>query len=198
MAGKNHASNPKTYTIESQIKLKNPTRSGYHFVGWYKDSKYKTKISTIKKGSKGSLTLYARWTPQVSPSSKAAALTSVKGLRAKTIVATATVPKYVRSYDSYYYLVYVNSNTGKVKRAAAKITKPQTSNRKITLKVNISKNPEYAQGKFCHCSQKDKNGLGTDQRQELCQQSGKTGLQPESMILYQRQRKVFSPPICMR
>lgn len=154
--GKNHASNPKTYTIESQIKLKNPTRSGYHFVGWYKDSKYKTKISTIKKGSKGSLTLYARWTPQVSPSSKAAALTSVKGLRAKTIVATATVPKYVRSYDSYYYLVYVNSNTGKVKRAAAKITKPQTSNRKITLKVNISKNPEYAQGKFAIAVKKTK------------------------------------------
>lgn len=154
--GKNHASNPKTYTIESQIKLKNPTRSGYHFVGWYKDSKYKTKISTIKKGSKGSLTLYARWTPQVSPSSKAAALTSVKGLRAKTIVATATVPKYVRSYDSYYYLVYVDSNTGKVKRAAAKITKPQTSNRKITLKVNISKNPEYAQGKFAIAVKKTK------------------------------------------
>ena len=154
--GKNHASNPKTYTIESQIKLKNPTRSGYHFVGWYKDSKYKTKISTIKKGSKGSLTLYARWTPQVSPSSKAATLTSVKGLRAKTIVATATVPKYVRSYDSYYYLVYVDSNTGKVKRAAAKITKPQTSNRKITLKVNISKNPEYAQGKFAIAVKKTK------------------------------------------
>lgn len=154
--GKNSTSNPKTYTVESQIKLKSPTRSGYHFIGWYKDSKYKTKITTIKKGSKGSLTLYARWTPQVNASSKAATLTSVRGLRTKTIAATATVPKYVKSYDSYYYLVYVDSNTGKVKKAAAKTAKPEATNRKITLKVDISRNPEYAQGKFAIAVRKSK------------------------------------------
>lgn len=154
--GKNNASNPKTYTVESQIKLKNPIRSGYHFIGWYKDSKYKTKLTTIKKGSKGSLTLYARWTPQVNASSKAATLTSVRGLKANTIAATATVPKYVKSSDSYYYLVYVDSNTGKVKKAAAKTAKPEATNRKITLKVDISRNPEYAQGKFAIAVKKSK------------------------------------------
>ena len=47
--GKNNSSNPKTYTVKDEIKLKNPTRSGYHFAGWYTDSKYKQKIDVIKK-----------------------------------------------------------------------------------------------------------------------------------------------------
>ena len=37
--GKNNKSNPQIYTTEDEIKLKKPTRSGYHFVGWYTDSK---------------------------------------------------------------------------------------------------------------------------------------------------------------
>ena len=59
--GKNNVSNPKTYTAEDEIKLKDPTRSGYHFAGWYSDSKYKKKVSTIEKGTKGTLVLYAKW-----------------------------------------------------------------------------------------------------------------------------------------
>ena len=58
--GKNNVSNPKTYTAEDEIKLKDPTRSGYHFAGWYSDSKYKKKVSTIEKGTKGTLVLYAK------------------------------------------------------------------------------------------------------------------------------------------
>ena len=146
--GKNNSSNPKTYTVEDEIKLKNPTRSGYHFVGWYTDSKYKKKISVIEKGTEGELTLYAKWTKEISPSAKAATLTSIKGTKAKTITASATVSNYVKSTDSYYYLVYVDSNTGKVKKAAAKVNKPETANGKITFKLDISGHPEYAQGKF--------------------------------------------------
>ncbi len=61
--GTNNNSNPGSYTSNDIVKLKNPTRKGYIFKGWYKDSKYKTKITTIKKGSKGNITLYAKWTP---------------------------------------------------------------------------------------------------------------------------------------
>ena len=146
--GKNNSANPKTYTAEDEIKLKNPTRSGYHFVGWYTDSKYKNKITAIGKGAKGALTLYAKWTKEISPSAKAATLTSIKGTKAKTITASATVSNYVKSTDSYYYLLYVDSNTGKVKKAAAKVTKPETANGKITFKLDISGHPEYVQGKF--------------------------------------------------
>lgn len=146
--GKNNASNSKTYTGEAEIKLKNPTRSGYHFVGWYTDSKYKQKIDVIEKGSKGRITLYAKWIKEVNPSAKAASLTALKGTKAKTITASANIANYVKSVDDYYYLLYVDSNSGKVKKAAAKVKKPEMSNGKVTFKLDISGHPEYVQGKF--------------------------------------------------
>ena len=147
--GKNNTANPKTYTSEDEIKFKKPTRSGYHFVGWYTDSKYKNQISVIEKGSEGSLTLYAKWTKEISPSAKAASLDYVKGTKANTIT--------VKSSDGYYYLVYVDSNSGKVKKTVGKVKKPEKAKGKITFKLNISGHPEYAQGKFAIGIKKSKS-----------------------------------------
>ena len=155
--GKNNTANPKTYTSEDEIKFKKPTRSGYHFVGWYTDSKYKNQISVIEKGSEGSLTLYAKWTKEISPSAKAASLDSVKGTKANTITVSATVSNYVKSSDGYYYLVYVDSNSGKVKKTVGKVKKPEKAKGKITFKLNISGRPEYAQGKFAIGIKKSKS-----------------------------------------
>lgn len=155
--GKNNTANPKTYTSEDEIKFKKPTRSGYHFVGWYTDSKYKKQISVIEKGSEGSLTLYAKWTKEISPSAKAASLDYVKGTKANTITVSATVSNYVKSSDGYYYLVYVDSNSGKVKKTVGKVKKPEKAKRKITFKLNISGHPEYAQGKFAIGIKKSKS-----------------------------------------
>ena len=155
--GKNNTANPKTYTSEDEIKFKKPTRSGYHFVGWYTDSKYKNQISVIEKGSEGSLTLYAKWTKEISPSAKAASLDYVKGTKANTITVSATVSNYVKSSDGYYYLVYVDSNSGKVKKTVGKVKKPEKAKRKITFKLNISGHPEYAQGKFAIGIRKSKS-----------------------------------------
>lgn len=155
--GKNNTANPKTYTSEDEIKFKKPTRSGYHFVGWYTDSKYKNQISVIEKGSEGSLTLYAKWTKEISPSVKAASLDYVKGTKANTITVSATVSNYVKSSDGYYYLVYVDSNSGKVKKTVGKVKKPEKAKRKITFKLNISGHPEYAQGKFAIGIKKSKS-----------------------------------------
>ena len=155
--GKNNTANPKTYTSEDEIKLKKPTRSGYHFVGWYTDSKYKNQISVIKKGSEGALTIYAKWTKEISPSAKAASLDSVKGTKANTITVSATVSNYVKSSDGYYYLVYVDSNSGKVKKTVGKVKKPEKAKGKITFKLNISGHPEYAQGKFAIGIKKSKS-----------------------------------------
>lgn len=155
--GKNNTANPKTYTSEDEIKFKKPTRSGYHFVGWYTDSKYKNQISVIEKGSEGSLTLYAKWTKEISPSAKAASLDYVKGTKANTITVSATVSNYVKSSDGYYYLVYVDSNSGKVKKTVGKVKKPEKAKRKITFKLNISGHPEYAQGKFAIGIKKSKS-----------------------------------------
>lgn len=61
--GTNHEQNPATYTIEDEVELKEPTREGYTFLGWYTDSKFSEskKISSIPKGSKGDKVLYAKW-----------------------------------------------------------------------------------------------------------------------------------------
>ena len=61
-SGTNNTANPKTYTkIDSTIALKNPTRKGYTFKGWYSDAKFKKKVTKIAKGSTGNKTLYAKW-----------------------------------------------------------------------------------------------------------------------------------------
>ncbi|MBO4432032.1 MAG: InlB B-repeat-containing protein, partial [Clostridia bacterium] len=57
--GTNNKNNPKTYTVTtSAITLKNPTRKGYTFKGWYNGV---SKVITIKKGSTGDITLTAKW-----------------------------------------------------------------------------------------------------------------------------------------
>ena len=155
--GKNNKTNPGTYTSEDEIKLKKPSRSGYHFAGWYADKKYKTKVTVIEKGSKGAVTLYAKWIKEISPSAKAASLNSVKGTKVNTITASATISNYVKSADSYYYLVLVDSNSGKVKKAVSKVKKPEKQNGKVTFQLDISGHPEYAQGKFAIGVKKSKS-----------------------------------------
>ena len=60
--GKNDSDNPEDYTVNtSTITLKNPTKKGYKFVGWYSDKKLTQKVTKIKKGSTGNKTLYAKW-----------------------------------------------------------------------------------------------------------------------------------------
>ena len=62
--GTNNSSNPTSYTIESStITLKDATRNGYTFAGWYMTSTFSNKVTTISSGSYGDLTLYAKWTP---------------------------------------------------------------------------------------------------------------------------------------
>ena len=60
--GKNNAKNPSGYyETTAAITLKNPTKTGYTFKGWYSDSKFKKKVTKIKKGSTGARKFYAKW-----------------------------------------------------------------------------------------------------------------------------------------
>ncbi|MCI8951407.1 MAG: hypothetical protein HFG49_15475 [Lachnospiraceae bacterium] len=60
--GKNNAKNPSGYyKTTATITLKNPTKTGYTFKGWYSDSKFKKKVTKIKKGSTGARKFYAKW-----------------------------------------------------------------------------------------------------------------------------------------
>lgn len=58
--GQNNDKNPSAY-YKKTVKLQNPSRKGYAFKGWYKDQKYKKKITKISSSAKGNLTLYAKW-----------------------------------------------------------------------------------------------------------------------------------------
>lgn len=54
--------NPSSYTVEDEITLNNPTRSGYTFLGWTEDGGTETKGSvTIAKGTTGNKTYKAVW-----------------------------------------------------------------------------------------------------------------------------------------
>lgn len=65
--GTNSSENTPGYSGSWTITLKNPTREGYTFGGWYTDAKYKNKITKIDKGSKKNYTLYAKWTKVATP-----------------------------------------------------------------------------------------------------------------------------------
>lgn len=59
--GRNSTANPSVYTSGQSVKLRKPDRKGCQFSGWYRDRKFKKKITRILKGTKGNLTLYAKW-----------------------------------------------------------------------------------------------------------------------------------------
>lgn len=52
-----------TYTIESEgFTLPTPTKTGYEFIGWYKDDDFLTPtVDYVYQGSHGSMELYAKW-----------------------------------------------------------------------------------------------------------------------------------------
>lgn len=60
--GTNNKKNPKKYKNNKTTKLYSPTRKGYTFKGWYSDKKFKKRVKKIKKGTKGKIKLYAKWT----------------------------------------------------------------------------------------------------------------------------------------
>ena len=59
--GENNSENPLTYTYGEEVELKDATRVGYTFKGWYKEQELTNKVSKIEKTQKGDITLYAKW-----------------------------------------------------------------------------------------------------------------------------------------
>ncbi len=62
--GGTNGANPSTYTIKTENKaLVDPTKEGHTFGGWYYDAAFTNKATQISTGTKGNITLYAKWTP---------------------------------------------------------------------------------------------------------------------------------------
>lgn len=129
--GKNHKSNPASYTIASKtITLKNPSRKGYLFKGWYSDAKFKKKVTKITAGSTGNQKLYAKWTKVSAPKK-----TSVgKQQNKKTKKLTVTIKKV--SGAAGYQVRYSTKSSMK---AAKTVT---TTSSKVTIS-KLAKGKKY-------------------------------------------------------
>ena len=93
--GINHTSNP-TYYYGKKVTLKNPTRKGYAFAGWYSDSKYKTKITSFTSGNR---TLYAKWSKVTVAKAQTPSLTNIATRKMRvSYKATSGVKGYQIQY----------------------------------------------------------------------------------------------------
>lgn len=61
--GINNESNVFTYNVEQEIKLSDPTKYGYTFMGWYLDDAFTDNVEKISLGSSGNKKLFALWKP---------------------------------------------------------------------------------------------------------------------------------------
>ena len=123
--GKNNASNPSTY-YGKKVTLKNPSRKGYAFAGWYTDAKFKKKITSISSSAKSDYILYAKWTKvKVAKAS----LTSAKNSKSKQILLkykkVSGAKGYEISYstDKKFKKVVTKKNTAKTSYTISKLKK---------------------------------------------------------------------------
>ena len=59
--GTNNSSNPSTYTYGKGATLSNATKQGYTFDGWYTESTFENKITSISTTQTGNITVYAKY-----------------------------------------------------------------------------------------------------------------------------------------
>ena len=64
--GENHEGNANIiYKDEFPVTLEIPTRDGYNFAGWYTDSEFQNKITTLNNYALSEIVLYAKWTENI-------------------------------------------------------------------------------------------------------------------------------------
>ena len=59
--GKNDSANPDFYLVDTEITLKDASKKGYTFDGWYDAQTGGNKVTVISAGNTGDITLWARW-----------------------------------------------------------------------------------------------------------------------------------------
>lgn len=65
--GGNTTTNPSGYNVKSSIELlDDPIKVGYVFSGWYLEDTYTTKVTQIGPDETGDITLYAKWSKDLS------------------------------------------------------------------------------------------------------------------------------------
>lgn len=59
--GVNHPDNKQTFTRGIDFELKNPTKNGFNFLGWYLDDNFQTKVTIINETFDKDIDLYAKY-----------------------------------------------------------------------------------------------------------------------------------------
>lgn len=141
--GTNDAANPAEYDATQTITLKDPTREGYTFEGWYSDNAFQNKVTTIAAGTTGNLDFYAKWkkngvTPPPADDVKVTKIklnaTSKKLLRGKTYTLKKTITP---SNATNKAVTFKSSNTKIVKvtsKGVVKALKPGVATVTVTAK----------------------------------------------------------------
>ncbi|MEY8460689.1 InlB B-repeat-containing protein [Eggerthellaceae bacterium 24-137] len=143
--GTNHASNAATYT--GTLALKNPTRAGYQFDGWYTDAKFTKKVTKL---SGGDATLYAKWSRPYKITYK---LNKGKNNKANPSKygGTVTLKNPTRSgytFMGWYTDKKFKNKVTKVKNKNVTLYAKWAKNYKITYKLNGGKNAKGNPSKY--------------------------------------------------
>ena len=115
--GKNNEDNPKSYyNTSGTITLKNPTKTGYIFGGWYLDSKFKKQIKTISGADNTNYIIYAKWTEihyNITFNGNGAESGQVKGLANCEYDAVYTLPANKFKRKGYEFAGWNTKKNGK-------------------------------------------------------------------------------------
>ncbi|MFR2774236.1 MAG: InlB B-repeat-containing protein [Anaerostipes sp.] len=93
--GSNSRSNPSAY-YNRTVTLKNPTRRGYIFAGWYRDRTYKSRVRSFSRGNQ---TVYAKWSKVTT---RKVRRLSVRPQRSRKMKVSYSPVKYANGYQLVY------------------------------------------------------------------------------------------------
>ena len=110
--GQNSPENPTEYTEGQSIRLKEPTKSEYKFLGWYtEDDKL---IEKIEKDMSGNITLYAKWEELQQNKSEYRITYNLNGGNWKYASYQEVVEDLLNDYNTFGNTNYTSINTAKV------------------------------------------------------------------------------------
>ncbi len=143
--GINAVTNPASYRRFQRVSLATPTKTGYTFAGWYRDAALKNKVTRVRKGSTGAVTLYAKWTPiryHIKFNGNGATSGKVSKLSKREYNVTYRLPanKFKKKYYTFKGWNTKKNGTGKNYKNKAGIRNLTTTNGKtITLYAQWTK-----------------------------------------------------------
>ena len=126
LSGGINGANPATYSTKN-VTLKNPTKKGYVFAGWYLDTACTRKITTINDTTDADITVYAKWSKVGKATVKAA---KQSGKKIKVVL------KKVANAEGY------SVSYSKSKKFPKKSTTTVTT-KKLTVKTKALKKGTY-------------------------------------------------------